>query len=110
MVSRPQDAEFVANILSAWAGRYIDDKGPVKPEPIADGVVTVSETGGGKFTQEVRAGRHTLVADEPVSVPGGRDLGPDPYDYLLAALGACTAMTVRMYAEMKKLPLRRVSV
>jgi len=71
--------------------------------------VTVAESGEGTFTHAITAGNHTLVADEPKSV-GGDDLGPNPYDYLLAALGACTAMTLRMYARHKKLPLERVTV
>lgn len=71
--------------------------------------VVVSENGHGRYQQTVRAGRHTLIADEPVAV-GGADTGPAPYDYLLAALGACTSMTLRMYAEMKKLPLTGIRV
>ena len=71
--------------------------------------VRVVEAGQGKFAQEIYSGRHRLRADEPVSV-GGFDSGPNPYDLLCAALGACTAMTIRLYAEHKKLPLRRVSV
>jgi uncharacterized OsmC-like protein len=71
--------------------------------------VTVQETGEGRFQQLVTAGRHTLIADEPVGV-GGLDSGPGPYDLLLAGLGACTSMTMRMYAERKALPLDRVTV
>ena len=73
------------------------------------GIVLVRETGAGKFQQEVLSGPHRFLADEPVKV-GGLDSGPGPYDLLLAGLGACTAMTVRMYADLKKLPLARVSV
>jgi putative redox protein len=76
---------------------------------IAEGLVVVSETGDGRFTQEVRSGRHVLVSDEPRSV-GGNDQGPGPYEYLLAGLGACTSMTIRMYAEHKGWPLERVAV
>ena len=72
-------------------------------------MVVVRETGKGKFEQDVHAGRHHLIADEPVKV-GGLDTGPNPYDLLLAALGACTSMTLRLYADQKKLPLRRVEV
>jgi putative redox protein len=71
--------------------------------------VVVAESGGGKYRQHVLAGRHRGLADEPVSA-GGDDAGPSPYEMLLSALGACTSMTLRMYAEMKKLPLRHVSV
>jgi uncharacterized OsmC-like protein len=73
------------------------------------GEVLVAETGQGRFQQVIRVGRHELRADEPTSF-GGDDTGPGPYDYLLASLGACTSMTVRVYAERKGLPLERVAV
>ena len=72
-------------------------------------LVVVTENGRGRYQQSVRAGRHTLVADEPVAAGGG-DAGPAPFDYLLAALGACTSITLRMYAEIKKLPLTGINV
>ena len=75
----------------------------------ASGTVIVRETQNGKFQQEIIAGTHRLLADEPVNV-GGLDSGPGPYDLLLAALGACTAMTLRLYADRKKLPLTRTQV
>jgi putative redox protein len=71
--------------------------------------VIVAENGLGRYQQHVSAGPHTMIADEPPS-KGGDDAGPAPFDYLLTALGACTSMTLRMYAEVKKLPLTRVSV
>jgi len=73
-----------------------------------EGTVTVAEAGTGKYTQDITAGNHRLVADEPR--PIGDDAGPTPYDLLLAALGSCTSMTVRMYAERKGWPLERVRV
>jgi uncharacterized OsmC-like protein len=73
------------------------------------GIVIVRETRRGRFQQEIIAGRHHLTADEPVSV-GGLDSGPGPYELLLAALGACTSMTLRLYADRKKLPLTRTEV
>ena len=73
------------------------------------GIVTVMETREGKFTQEIRAGTHRLRADEPISA-GGTDVGLSPYDFLLAGLGACTSMTIRMYADLKQIPLEKVTV
>ncbi|KAB7755418.1 OsmC family protein [Mycolicibacterium mucogenicum] len=77
---------------------------PTSPE----GTVTVAESGAGKYTQEIIAGGHRLIADEPR--PFGDDAGPSPYDLLLSALGACTSMTIRMYADKKGLPLEQVRV
>jgi putative redox protein len=109
LLSRRRDASYVANVLAAWAERYLDVSplAPDLPEPAA--TVVVRETRGGKFQQEIRAGRHRLLSDEPPQV-GGSDSGPSPYDLLLGALGACTSMTLRLYAENKALALRRVTV
>ena len=74
----------------------------------SEGTVTVTETGSGTYTQQITAGHHRLVADEPR--PVGDDAGPTPYDLLLAGLGACTSMTVRMYADRKGWPLESVRV
>ena len=104
LLTRPQDAAYAAEVLAAWASRYLE-------KDVAETVpgVRVVEAGQGKFTQDIFAGRHRMRADEPESA-GGNDTGPSPYDLLVAALGACTAMTVRLYADHKKLPLERVSV
>ena len=72
-------------------------------------VHVVVRGGAGNFQQEVVAGKHHLVADEPVSVGGG-DAGPDPYDYLLTALGVCTSMTIGFYARRNRLPLENITV
>lgn len=71
--------------------------------------VSVEETGQGLYTQSIKAGHHSLAADEPKDI-GGLDLGPAPYEILLAALGACTSMTLRMYADRKKWELKKVTV
>lgn len=76
---------------------------------MTDGVVEVTEAGSGNYANTIRAGRHQLVADEPAALGGG-DQGPGPYDYLLAALGACTSITLRMYANRKQIPLTGVTV
>ena len=73
------------------------------------GVVLVEDSEAGPFAETVRSGAHVLLADEPVA-NGGNDTGPDPYGYLVAALGACTAMTLRVYARQKKWPLQKVKV
>jgi putative redox protein len=72
------------------------------------GRVVVTDASRGGLTQVVRAGRHVLIADEPLGI--GDDRGPTPYDLLLAALGTCTAMTLRLYAERKGWPLTEITV
>jgi uncharacterized OsmC-like protein/pimeloyl-ACP methyl ester carboxylesterase len=110
LLSKRRDAVYAADVIAAWAGRYLD----MIPEAEADdddapGAVSVTETGRGKFQQLIAAGPHRFLADEPAAA-GGLDSGPGPYDLLLAALGACTAMTLRLYADRKGLPLERVAV
>ena len=73
------------------------------------GTVVVAENGQGRYQQRVQAGEHIMLADEPESM-GGSDAGPAPFDFVMAGLGACTSMTLRMYAERKNLALTRVSV
>ena len=109
LLSRKEDAAYVANVIAAWAERYLDMQMPMEDLAVDTDGVTVTETGQGKFRQTIRAGRHTLTADEPVA-QGGLDSGPNPYDLVLAGLGACTSMTLRLYADHKGLPLERVSV
>lgn len=108
LLSRRSDAGYVAGVIRAWAERYLDmpEIAPHEPESKA---VVVRETRDGKFQQQVTVGPHRFLADEPVDV-GGLGSGPGPYDLLLAGLGACTAMTLRLYAERKALPLERVTV
>ena len=103
LLSRHADAVYVADVLAAWAGRYIGgeeaqaNEAPAVPEGFD---VVVRESGAGPLAQEIRAGGHGLTADEPENA-GGTDTGPTPYGLLLAALGACTSMTLRLYAARK---------
>jgi putative redox protein len=109
LLSKRSDAIYVADVIAAWVERYLEQSAERSNEQIEGGTVLVRETGNGKFQQEILSGPHRFLADEPVKV-GGQDSGPGPYDLLLAGLGACTSMTMRLYAENKKLPLDRVSV
>jgi putative redox protein len=110
LISKASDAAYVARVISSWADRYLDMSVDAQPtEDTAPGTVVVRETRRGQFQQEVILGDHRLLADEPVK-DGGLNTGPGPYDLLLAALGACTSMTVRLYADLKKIPLLRTQV
>ena len=108
LVSRPDDARYAADVISAWVSRFLPPL-PANIAAAADDHVLVRETRLAKYQCDVVAGQHRLIADEPVAV-GGLDSGPGPYEFLSIALGACTAMTLRIYAEHKKLELPRVSV
>ncbi len=105
LLSRPEDALYAGSVIAAWAGRYLPRP---EPEGPAEGQVHAQIGAEGFYTQ-IRAGDHGLIADEPKSL-GGTNHGPTPYDYLLAGLGACTAMTLRMYAKRKGWPLEGADV
>ncbi|WP_315719153.1 MULTISPECIES: bifunctional alpha/beta hydrolase/OsmC family protein [unclassified Bradyrhizobium] len=109
LISNKLDAAYIAEVIAGWASRYV---APAAVPPAAtDGPrdVVVRETRSSKLQQSIALGPHRLTADEPISV-GGQDTGPGPYDLLLAALGACTSMTMRLYADRKLLPLDRITV
>ena len=106
LLTRAEDAAYAAEVIAAWASRYLP---AMANDAESDDPIIVRETGQGKFQNLVVSGKHHLIADEPISA-GGLDSGPGPYDYLAIALGACTSMTLRVYAEFKKLPLGRISV
>ncbi|MBK3664558.1 OsmC family protein [Bradyrhizobium diazoefficiens] len=111
LLTKPADALYAADVIAAWASRYIETAKPAKVMDLAEvpRKVVVQETRKSKFNQIVTVGPHHLVADEPAAA-GGEDAGPGPYDFLLAGLGACTSMTMRLYADRKSLPLDRVTV
>ena len=109
LLSRRGDADYAAGLLGAWAARYLPAGSAAEMAPEPPGVVVVEETRHGRLQQSVRIGRHRLLVDEPVA-QGGLDTGPGPYDFLLAGLGACTAMTMRLYAERKEWPMGKVRV
>lgn len=110
LVSKPKDAEYAAEVIAAWAGRYLDLRPPAPPPGAPEGIVRVSEADAAGFLQDINAGpNHHVLADEPLAY-GGTNRGMSPYGFLAAGLGACTSMTVRMYARRKNWPLRHVSV
>ena len=108
LLTRREDATYAGHVLAAWAERYLRGEAPEAPAALPEKVV-VRETREGKFTQLVAAGRHIVRADEPMAA-GGLDSGMSPYDFLVAGLGACTSMTIRLYADLKGLSLERVTV
>ena len=110
LITRPADAEYVADVIAAWAGRYLDLRAPAPPIGAPEGVTRVSEADASGFLQDVTSGNaHHALADEPVAY-GGTNKGMSPYQFLAAGLGACTSMTVRMYARRKGWPLSHISV
>ncbi|MFK8047987.1 MAG: alpha/beta fold hydrolase [Halioglobus sp.] len=110
LLSKQTDANYVAAMIATWAARYItaSDAANDITVSVAKGAVRVEERNH-VFAQNVYSDSHTWLADEPTAL-GGSNSGPDPYEHLLAGLGACTAMTLRMYAARKKWPLEHVSV
>lgn len=110
LISRPRDAEYAASIIAAWAERYLDLPSPAPPPGAPEGVLRVSEADPEGFLQDISAGeKHHMLADEPRAY-GGTDRGMSPYGFLAAGLGACTSMTIRMYARRKGWPLDHVAV
>jgi putative redox protein len=109
LLSRREDAAYVAAVLASWVSRHIKPAEDVSSHAVPEGAVHVSGTGNGKFQQLARAGEHMLLVDEPEDV-GGTDTGPSPYDFLAIALGACTSMTLRLYAEHKGIAIDKVEV
>ena len=109
LITQARDAEYAADVIAAWAGRYLHLTPPAPPIGAPEGIVRVSEADPTGFLQDVQAGPHHLLADEPLAY-GGTNRGLSPYGLLAAGLGACTSMTLRMYARRKGWPLKTVSV
>ena len=111
MLTREQDTYYAADMIAAWAAPYAFEGGVEQPLQTERGSrdVVVTETRRGKLENMVAIGDHHFIADEPVSVGGG-GRGPDPYEFVTAGLGACTSMTLRLYADRKGWPLEKVSV
>ena len=116
LLSNRRDAHYVADMLAQWSSRYLDlppDEDAAGAKPAAggeeDATVKVWEAGGSGLAQKIMNGKHEWVADEPATAGGG-NTGPTPYGLLLSALGACTTMTIRLYARHKNLPLKQARV
>jgi putative redox protein len=109
LITQTRDAEYAADVIAAWAGRYLKLTPPAPPIGAPEGIVRVSEADPTGFLQDVQSGPHHLLADEPLAY-GGTNRGLSPYGLLAAGLGACTSMTLRMYARRKGWPLTHVSV
>ena len=111
LLSDRRDSMYAADVIAAWAERYVELAAPKTAGAVDEAPrnVVVRETRNSKFQQTVAIGSHRLLADEPAAA-GGEDIGPGPYDFVLAGLGACTSMTMRLYADRKSLPLERVTV
>lgn len=113
LLSNPRDSRYAGLIIANWATRYLDDEQPSSvtendsdAQATVNGALVSGRTADG-FTCRVRAGKHDWLADEPERMQG-KDLGPDPYAHLCAALGTCTVMTLNMYARHKDLPVTEV--
>ena len=114
LLSDKRDATYAAGVLAAWAERYLPSapettSSPAPADTTDEQLVVVAESGNNGLAQKIYNGKHELIADEPSDL-GGANAGPTPYGYLLAALGSCTTMTLRLYAARKKIPLLRATV
>lgn len=109
LLTNEEDSQYVGVVLAAWAGKFIKKEAPERAPAESEDHRVVAYIGKDRYQTHINASGHSIVADEPLSV-GGSNLGPTPYDLLNASLGACTAMTLRMYADHKKWPLDGVKV
>ncbi|QUJ77303.1 OsmC family protein [Sulfitobacter albidus] len=110
LITRAEDAEYAAEVIASWSARYLNRRPPAPPIGTPEGIVRVSEADRDGFLQDITSGSHIhLLADEPLAY-GGTNRGMSPYGFLSASLGACTSMTIRMYARRKDWPLDHVTV
>ena len=109
LLGKAEDAAYAASVIATWAERFLPSQSSNPQTEEKEPEVRVTETLEGKFQQIVQTGKHRFFADEPTSY-GGLDSGPSPYDLMASALGACTAMTLRMYFDRKKTEIGRISV
>ncbi len=106
LLSRAGDSLYVGDVIASWSKRYVEIK---TGDELSTNQQAVSKTGEKGYTTEVVVGQHKVIADEPLTV-GGNDLGPSPYGYLMASLGSCTSMTLRMYADRKQWDVKDIKV
>lgn len=106
LLNRKEDSQYAGSVIASWAKRYVDFEEDEELKTDHQAVAQILDTG---FTTELKVGIHSLIADEPKKV-GGDNLGPSPYGYLLSALGACTAITMRMYADRKGWKVNEINV
>ncbi|PJI92180.1 putative redox protein [Yoonia maricola] len=109
LITRPADAEYAADVIAAWSKRYLKLEEPKAIAAVPEGIMRVTEADANGFLQDVQSGPHHMLADEPAKY-GGTNKGLTPYGLVSAGLGACTSMTIRMYARRKGWPLTGVSV
>ena len=109
LLTRDEDSLYAGGVLAVWARKYLDLPAAEPAKATAEDNRVIARTEQGGFCTEITVRQHSLTADEPKSA-GGSDAGPTPYDLLLAALGACTGMTLQMYAKHKQWPLESAVV
>ncbi|WP_342071312.1 bifunctional alpha/beta hydrolase/OsmC family protein [Yoonia algicola] len=109
LITQAADAEYAADVIATWSKRYLALAEPEAPDAVPEGIMRVTEADADGFLQDIQSGPHHALADEPAKF-GGTNKGFSPYGFISAGLGACTSMTIRMYARRKGWPLTGVSV